>query len=81
MAKQPDDRPPFVVAYEWSARITSICIELVVPVLAGYWLDHRWGTFPWLILAGIAIGMAVAVLGLVRLAKTPVDQRHDAPRK
>jgi len=71
VTEQRDDRPPLVLAYEWSARITSISLELVIPVLVGYWLDQRWGTHPWLVLVGAGLGFAAATLSLMRLAKPP----------
>jgi F0F1-type ATP synthase assembly protein I len=71
VTEQRDDRSPLVLAYEWSARITAISLELVIPVLAGYWLDHRWGTHPWLALVGAGLGFAAATLSLLRLTKPP----------
>ena len=69
--EQRDDRSPFALAYEWSARITSISLELVVPVLIGYWLDQRWGTLPLLLIVGVILGFATATLSLLRLTKPP----------
>lgn len=56
---------------EWSARITSISLELVVPVLAGYWLDRRLGTLPLCLILGAILGFVTATLSLMRLAKPP----------
>lgn len=33
---------------------------------AGSWLDRRWGTEPWLALAGVALGVAAAFRALLR---------------
>lgn len=33
---------------------------------AGYWLDQRLGTRPWLSLLGFALGLAAGVLNVVR---------------
>jgi len=33
-------------------------VFLVSGVLLGRWLDERWGTEPWLLLAGSLLGMA-----------------------
>ena len=71
VTEQRDDRTPLVLAYEWSARITSISLELVVPVLIGYWLDRRWGTLPLLLIIGVALGFATATMSLLRLTKPP----------
>jgi ATP synthase protein I len=66
---QRDDRPPLALAYAWSARVTSISLELVVPVLIGYWLDQRWGTLPLLLIVGVILGLVTSTLSLLRLAK------------
>lgn len=76
--KQPrDDSSPIVVAMQWSSRITTISLELIVPVLIGYWLDRLWGSLPLLIIVGVIIGFATATLSLMRLVKRP---RADYPR-
>jgi F0F1-type ATP synthase assembly protein I len=64
-----DDRSPFALAYEWSARMTSISLELIVPTLLGYWLDRRWGTLPLLLIVGVVLGFVTATLSLLRLTK------------
>jgi F0F1-type ATP synthase assembly protein I len=66
-----DDRSSFASAYMWSARITSISLELVIPVLIGYWLDYRWGTLPLLLIVGVVLGFLTATLSLLRLTKPP----------
>jgi ATP synthase protein I len=73
--KQLDDRSSLALAYEWSARITSISLELVLPVLGGYWLDQRWGTPPLLLIVGVVLGFVTATFSLLRLAKHP-DSEH-----
>lgn len=76
MTEQRDNRSPIALAYQWSARITSISLELVVPMLAGYWLDQRWGTLPLFLIVGVILGFASATLSLLRLTKPP---RLDPP--
>ncbi|MEZ5419399.1 MAG: AtpZ/AtpI family protein [Vicinamibacterales bacterium] len=36
---------------------------------AGYWLDERLGTRPWLSLLGFALGLAAGILNVVRTMK------------
>lgn len=76
MMEQRDDRSSFATAYAWSARISSISLELVIPVVVGYWLDQRWGTLPLLLIVGVLLGFATATMSLLRLTKPP---RHDPP--
>jgi F0F1-type ATP synthase assembly protein I len=35
----------------------------------GYWADSRWGTSPWLLLLGFAVGFGSFVLRLIRLGR------------
>lgn len=74
--KEPrNDNLPLVLAMQWSSRITTISLELVVPLLIGYWLDRRWGTLPLFIIVGVVLGFITATLSLMRLAK-PSDTDH-----
>jgi ATP synthase protein I len=65
-----DERSPFSLAMEWTSRITTISLELVVPVLIGYWLDQRLGTRVLFLILGVMLGFATATLSLVRLARS-----------
>jgi F0F1-type ATP synthase assembly protein I len=57
------------IAFEWSATIMTISAEMVVPGLAGYWLDQQLGTRALFLLTGFAIGGTLAALALMRIAK------------
>lgn len=57
------------IAFEWSATIMTISLEMVVPGLAGYWLDQKLGTRVLFLLIGFALGGAMATLALMRIAK------------
>jgi len=37
----------------------------------GNWLDGRWGTDPWLTLAGALLGMVVGFVNLVQIVRRP----------
>ena len=76
MTEQRDDRSPLALAYQWSARITAISLELLLPMLIGLWLDRRWGTLPLLVIVGVILGFITATLSLLRLAK---PHRSDRP--
>jgi F0F1-type ATP synthase assembly protein I len=43
--------------------------------LIGYWIDRRFGTTPWAILAGVVIGI---VGGLYNLVKTSLAAMREA---
>jgi F0F1-type ATP synthase assembly protein I len=44
-------------------------IAVILGLLAGRWLDDRAGTEPWLMLAGIGVGMAAGFKGLHRVLR------------
>lgn len=59
-----DERPPMAVAMEWVSQITTVVLEMILPGLAGQWLDGKWGT-KFLALAGFAIGLTIAIRHLL----------------
>ena len=62
-----------VVALQWTSRITSISLELIVPPLVGFWLDRRLGTRLLFLIVGVLLGFLTATLSLVQLTKKPPD--------
>ncbi len=70
MAKDPEDsRSALAIAMEWSTAIMTISLEMVLPGLAGSWLDERWNTRPWLTVFGMAAGGALGMWQLIRLTR------------
>jgi hypothetical protein len=63
-----DNRPPIAVAVQWVSQITTISLEMILPGIAGQWLDKRWGT-NFLALLGFGIGVPLAIWHLIRLTK------------
>jgi hypothetical protein len=63
----------------WATRISMLAFDLALPPLAGYWLDRKLGTTPWLVVAGACLGLLLASLGFYRLTKirfgSPRDRR------
>lgn len=66
----PDDRSPMARASEWVTRIMTISLEMVLPGLAGYWLDQKLHTVCLFMLVGFALGCTAAVLQLIHLTRT-----------
>ena len=66
-------------------RYAGLGLELAGAVagltLLGYWLDGRWGTAPWLMLAGLAIGLLGGTYNLLRetLGETRRSARREPP--
>jgi hypothetical protein len=76
-----ESRPPLAVAMEWVSQITTVVAEMVLPGLAGQWLDDRWGT-GFLALIGFALGLTVGIWHLIAMTRpktggTGKDQKHD----
>ncbi|MCU0960772.1 MAG: AtpZ/AtpI family protein [Pirellulaceae bacterium] len=69
MITPPDDRAPWVRAYDWAARGITVAGSMVVPGLIGYYLDTRWGTRPWIMMVGFAAGVALGIVQLVRMTR------------
>ena len=64
-----DSEPPMVAASRWVHQITSIALEMALPAGAGYWLDQKWGTAPWLVILGSALGLLTAGLSFAQMVK------------
>jgi F0F1-type ATP synthase assembly protein I len=45
---------------------TTIAIIIAVGVVLGIWADRAWGTAPWGLLIGIALGTVAAVVSVVK---------------
>jgi len=75
----PKQTPP------WT-RVTTVGFEYVAAVagfgLLGWWIDSRWGTKPWGVLIGAALGLTGATYNLVRQGmaamKTPPPKKHSS---
>jgi hypothetical protein len=71
----PNQRPPsnqsfgaVSAALEWSSRIIAVSLEMVLPGLAGWWLDGKTGT-GWFAGIGFAIGLVVGVIHLIAMTR------------
>ncbi|MCB9831988.1 MAG: AtpZ/AtpI family protein [Planctomycetes bacterium] len=54
----------------------SFICEVGVLGLAGYWLDRRWDSAPWLLGAGIGLGMVLALTHLLSSAARWEEQER-----
>jgi len=53
----------------------EIAAGLAVPVLIGYWLDNRWDTSPWMLLAGILTGIGLLIGITLRIMRNMQNDR------
>lgn len=69
MNHSPRTNHPVGEAMQWVARITAVGIEMVLPGLAGQWLDRQFGTTPTLALSGFALGIAAGLWHLLIMTR------------
>lgn len=59
--------------------ITTLGAEFAVSEIlgawVGYWLDKRWDTSPWLLLAGVCVGFVLGFYIILRAAKEMQNKR------
>ncbi|MFM8252589.1 MAG: AtpZ/AtpI family protein [Planctomycetota bacterium] len=53
---------------DWSGRIISIALMMILPGVAGHWLDDRNGTGYWMPI-GMVVGIAISIWQLVTLTR------------
>jgi Putative F0F1-ATPase subunit Ca2+/Mg2+ transporter len=70
---------PLSSAIEWVGRITAVGLEMVLPGLAGKWLDDRWGSAPLLTFVGFGLGMVAGIWHL--LIMTSARKADRRPRR
>ncbi len=73
--ESPDDRAPIARAYARVSYIMSIALEMVVPGLLGFWIDHHLGTKLLFAVLGFAFGLTFGVWQLVRLGRADFTPR------
>jgi F0F1-type ATP synthase assembly protein I len=69
MSSSPDGRSPAARAAQWSTRIMTISLEMVVPGLVGYWFDKKLGTKFAFMLVGFVFGFVVSIKHLLYLTR------------
>ena len=70
MTTPPDDRTPAAIAYQWASRIMVVALEMVLPGLAGHWIDDQLGTVVLFLLIGLGLGSTAAIIHLIRMTRS-----------
>ena len=75
MADPDEPRGSFAEAMQKAGPYLSLGWSFALTVGAGtalgYWLDRRLKTSPWLLLAGMALGLVAAFVGFFRVVMPP----------
>lgn len=69
MNQPPHRQSAIARGYLLANRAFSMTMSLIVPVMAGYWADNRWGTDPWLMALGGLIGFPLFLWQLITFAE------------
>ena len=70
-----DPRTPLADALRYLQSGTMIVAPMLGLGALGYWLDGRWGTKPWLLLAGLLVGMIGGFANFFRFVLRPPNDR------
>lgn len=62
--------------YRYSSLGLQFAATVGVFALAGRWLDGRWNTGPWLLIAGVFLGFALGLYSMIQ--KLPSSARTRA---
>lgn len=57
--------------------MAQVGVEMVVPIVLGWWLDERLATAPWLLVVGVFGGLALGIVHLVLLTR---DENSNPPK-
>lgn len=64
-----DDHTSYTNAMQWVSHITTIAVEMVLPIVIGYWLDQRLGTKIVFMILGLVLGFSTGMWHLLKLVK------------
>ena len=68
MTTPPENRSPLGEAMEWVSRIAAVAMMMVLPGLAGNWLDGWLGT-KFIALVGFAFGVTSGIAYLLAMTR------------
>jgi len=78
---QPPKRPPLAEAMRYAQVGTMLIAPMIVIGAIGYVLDRRLATAPWLLLAGLILGMVTGFVSFFRLVLAPPGGDDDRGRR
>jgi F0F1-type ATP synthase assembly protein I len=78
-----DQRPrphPYAAAMEWVAKITTVGMEMVLPAVAGRYLDKYLQTRYWVVV-GLVLGGALGFWHLMRMTRVVSNKQGPSNRE
>ncbi len=80
MDQQKENRPWFAGFGSFLTVGIQLALTVVVLFFIGRWLDDRFGTAPWLMLAGLFLGI---VGGMIKFFRSAIElgRQEDAQQK
>ena len=75
MSKTPQQHP-MALAMEWVVRIIVAGLLMVLPGLAGEWIDDKFGT-GFLVLLGFGVGIGLSLTYLISASKANGKRRDE----
>ena len=67
-------------AFNWVGRVVAVAVEMVLPGVAGSWLDRTWGT-SFLAPLGFVLGLLLGVTHLIVMAQASARSKAGTRRK
>lgn len=64
-----DDRSVLAKAYDWAWRIMAVSLVMVLPGIAGYWIDIKLRTVCLFLVVGLGLGSFAALRMLMRIVQ------------
>ena len=68
-ASGPDPTDTMAAGFAMRA-ISELLVALAVCTFAGYWLDHYFGTTPWLMIILMPLGQAAGIWNVMRMSRS-----------
>ena len=75
-----DQRSRIARAWGWSSQLTSIALEMVLPCIAGLWIDRQLGTVMVFLILGVVFGMTAGMIHLVQFARRISEKERQAEK-
>lgn len=80
MSPPQNEYSAVAVAMDWATRITAVSLEMVLPGIAGHWLDGWRGTKYWTPL-GFGFGMVAGIWHLLVMTRALSARRLHGKRR